>query len=662
MPTSIVSTFLLLQVSGLSLNMMTLMGLSVSVGVLVANSIVVIENIFRFRKMGESIKQASYHGTSEVMVAVLASTLTNLVVFLPIANMSSMVGMWLRELALAAVFATIFSLIMSFTLTPMLASLVLGKEHKPGRLSSALDAFEEKQTRFYSKLLGKILRNKFNSFIVVASSFLALILVIIFFGTKIGFEFLPTFDDGKIKISVEMPEGYNLQATGALLSEIENRLKRHKEVTHMITNLGRMSQLDIGTNMALMDVQLVDANERDISLQDMISVFVKELADIPNARIKVDLGSSAGGPGSPVQFFLMGQDLDKLDQYKDVIVKRVKDIPGLINFDQSSRAGKPEITVIPKREKLVEAGLSITDLALTLRSSVEGIQSSKYRELGNEYDITVTMDDNSVDSPEKISGISIASPVGPFRLEQLADIKFTKGYTKILHRDKYIAIMFTGAPASGVPLGNITGEIDRRLSNLNLPPGYYIRWGGNVKMMNDMIQDMIFAFFLAVFLTYMLLAALLESFWQPVPIMMTVVLCMIGVILAIYISNIAFNVVSMMAIVMLIGIVVNNAILMLDYSNQLRREKGMMPKDALLEACPTKLKPQIMSTVAIILGMLPMALGIGAAGKEMRIPLAIVSIGGLLVSTFLTLFVIPAFYYLTSKTKAIDVSKREKVG
>jgi HAE1 family hydrophobic/amphiphilic exporter-1 len=393
----------------------------------------------------------------------------------------------------------------------------------------------------------------------------------------------------------------------------------------------------------------------------MISVFVKELADIPNARIKVDLGSSAGGPGSPVEFFLMGQDLDVLDHYKNEVTKRIKDIPGLINFDQSSRTGKPEITVFPKREMLVQAGLSITDLALSLRSSVEGIQSSKYRELGNEYDITVTMDDKSVDSPEKISGITIASPVGPFRLEQLADIKFTKGYTKILHRDKYVSIMFTGAPASGVPLGNITSEINNRLSNLDLPPGYYIRWGGNVKMMNDMIQDMIFAFFLAVFLTYMLLAALLESFWQPVPIMFTVILAMIGVILALYITNTAFNTVSLMAIIMLIGIVVNNAILILDYTNQLRREQGMLPKDALMEACPTKLKPQIMATVAIILGMLPMALGIGAAGKEMRIPMGIVSIGGLIVSTVLTLFIIPAFYYLTSKAKVVDPSKREKV-
>ncbi len=661
MPTSIISTFLLLQAFGLTLNMMTLMGLSVSVGVLVANSIVVIENIFRYKKMGETIKQAAFKGTSEVMVAVLASTLTNLVVFLPVANMSSMVGMWLKELALAAVFATIFSLIMSFTLTPMLASLILKKEHKPGKLSQKIDAFEERQTIFYKNMLAGFLKNKFTSFVVVLSSFVILILVMVTIGSKVGFEFMPSFDDGKIKVSVEMPEGYNLQATGNLLSQIENRIKKHPEVTHMITNLGRMSELDIGTNMALMDVQLVDAKDRDISLQDMISVFVKELADVPNARIKVDLGSSSGGPGAPVEFFVMGQDLDKLDELKNEVVAKIKDIPGLINFDQSSRAGKPEITVFPRREKLVEAGISITDLALTLRSSVEGIQSSKYREFGNEYDITVTMDDKSVNAPEKIGNITVVSPVGPFRLTQLADVQFTKGYTKILHRDKFVSIMFTGAPASGVPLGNITNEIDKRLADLDLPPGYYIRWGGNVKMMNDMIKDMIFAFFLAVFLTYMLLAAILESFWQPVSIMLTIVLAMIGVILALYITNTPFNIVSLMAIIMLIGIVVNNAILILDYTNQLRREQGMLPKDALLEACPTKLKPQIMATVAIVLGMLPLALGIGDAGKEMRIPMGIVAIGGLIVSTILTLFVIPAFYYLTSRTKVIDASKRERV-
>lgn len=661
MPTSIISTFLLLQVFGLTLNMMTLMGLSVSVGVLVANSIVVIENIFRYKKLGKTIKQAAYIGTSEVTVAVLASTLTNLVVFLPIANMSSMVGLWLRELALAAVFATIFSLIMSFTLTPMLASLILSKEHKTGKFATWFNNFEAKQTALYKNMLNFVLKSKKISAAVVAFTILTFIIVIMVFGPRLGFEFIPQTDDGKINIQVELPEGYNLEVTSKTINEIENRLKSYKEVTHVLTNLGKLSDLDIGANMASMDVQLVDAKDREYGLQDMITRFVKKLSDIPNAKIKVDVGQHMGGQEAPIQFFLMGQDLDELERLKDQVWAKVHDIPGLINLDQSSRAGKPEITVYPKREKLTETGLTITDLALTLRASVEGMQSAKYRESGDEYDITVTLDDNSVDTPEKIGNITVASPKGSFRMVQLADVNFTTGYTKILHRDKYTSIMFTGAAAQGYPLGNVTNEIDRRVKEINLPSGYYIRWGGNVKMMNDMFVDMAFAFLLAVLLTYMLLSAILESFWQPVLIMFTVLLGLIGVILALFITNTPFSITSLMAIIMLIGIVVNNAILILDYTNQLRREQGMLPKDALIEACPTKLKPQIMSSIAIILGMLPLALGIGEAGKEIRMPLGVVAIGGLIVSTILTLFVIPALYYLTSKAKIADPSKREKV-
>ncbi len=630
MPTSIISTFFLLKAFGLTLNMMTLMGLSVSVGVLVANSIVVIENIFRYKSLGKNNKEASFKGTSEVMVAVLASTLTNLVVFLPIANMSSLVGQWLKELALAAVFATIFSLIMSFTLTPMLASLILPEVmKKKNKLASWLEQMEEKQTNLYKNMLGWVLQNKKISFITVLGTFVILLLVIMTFGPKLGFEFMSPMDDGKIRVEVELPEGYNLDATANVLDEIEKRIQKHKEVTHILTDLGKVSDLDIGTNMAAMNIQLVDVKKRDAGVQDMVSVFVKELADIPNAKVKVDLGSHTGGPGAQIQFYLLGQNLDKLEELKNEIMTKIKDVPGLINLDQTSRAGKPEITVFPDREKVTEAGLTVADLALTLRSSVEGILSSKYRELGNEYDITVTLNDNSVRTPEDIGNITVVSPVtGALRLSQIADVKFTRGYTKILHRDKFTTISFTGSPAEGVPLGNVTSEIGNRLATINFPPGYSIKWGGNVQMMNDMISDMIFAFFLAVLLTYMLLAAILESFWQPVMIMLTVVLAMIGVILSLYITNIAFSITSLMAIIMLIGIVVNNAILILDYTNQLRREQGYFPKDALMEACPTKLKPQIMATTAIILGMLPLALGIGDAGKEMRIPLGLLLLAG----------------------------------
>jgi hydrophobic/amphiphilic exporter-1 (mainly G- bacteria), HAE1 family len=662
MPTSIISTFLLLQMSGLTLNMMTLMGLSVSVGVLVANSIVVIENIFRYKKLGKDNREAAFLGTNEVVVAVLASTLTNLVVFLPVANMSSMVGMWLRELALAAVFATIFSLIMSFTLTPMLASLIIKETHHKRRWAVMIEKWEEMSTRWYSRMLGFVLKSKLVSSIVIAGTFITFILVMMIFGPRVGFEFLPTIDDGKLAVQVELPEGYNLDETARVLSTIEERIKKYPEVKYILTDLGKKSDLDLGANMASVIVQLVDVKDRDVTMSEMVPVFVGELADIPNARIAVDFANNMGGPGAPITFYLLGQDLDKLEELKNEIMVKIKDVPGLINLDQSSRAGKPEITVYPKRDKMIESGLSTMDLALTLRSSVEGMVSSKYRELGNEYDITVTLNDESVNGPEKIGNITVVSPVmGAMRLSQVADIKFTTGYTKILHREKFTTIMFTGSPASGVPIGNVTNEIESRLETVAMPPGYSIKWGGSVEMMNDMIADMIFAFFLAVLLTYMLLAAILESFWQPVLIMLTVLLAMIGVILSLFITGTSFSVTSLMAIIMLIGIVVNNAILLLDYTNQLRREQGYSSKDALLEAGPVKLKPQLMASVAIILGMLPMALGIGDAGREMRIPMGVVAIGGLMVSTVLTLFVIPAFYYVTSKA-GIKVKTKTIVG
>jgi HAE1 family hydrophobic/amphiphilic exporter-1 len=656
MPTSIIATFMLVKAWGLSLNMMSLMGISVSIGVLVANSVVVIENIFRHKAMGKSSKEASYIGTKEVTVAVMASTLTNLVVFLPIANMSSLIGRFLVELALTATFATLFSLFFSFTLTPMLSSLLLPKEEKQSKLAKKLTAVYDSWDRLYKKSLVYILNNKKRSLYVLGVTTLIFIAATLYYGPRLGFEFLPQFDDGKIKVEVELPEGYNLNETAKALKSIEERVKTHAEVKNMITNLGSISEINTGANMAKMDIQLVDVKERKNSIKTMISVFVKELADVPNARITVDYGSSSGMEGAPVQFYLQGYDLAKLEEIKNEIIAKVKSTPGLINFDNSSRAGKPEITVYPKREMLTEAGITAQEIALTLRSAVEGMESSKYRELGNEYDITVTMADETVNTPEKIGNIPVVSQTGNiYRLSQLCELKYTQGYTKILHSDKYTAVLFSGSPAADVPLGNVTGEIDKRLKELKLPAGYKITWGGNTRMMNDMVADMLFAFLLAVVLTYMLLAAMLESFIQPVYILLTMPLAMIGVFASLYYTGISFGVTSLMAVVMLVGVVVNNAILMLDYANQLVRDNGMNIKDALIEACPTKLRPVIMSTLALVLGMLPMALGIGDAGKEMRTPLGVVSVGGLLVSTLLTLFVIPSITYLFTRRKESKV-------
>jgi HAE1 family hydrophobic/amphiphilic exporter-1 len=653
MPASIISTFLLFQWFDMTLNVMSLMGISVSVGVLVANSVVVLENIFRHKNMGNSPKEAAISGTSEVALAVIAATLTNVVVFLPIASMHSMVGIFMKELAYAAAFSTIFSLLISFTLTPMLASLLIRKDGKIGKLAEAADKFYASWDEFYRRLLAKALKNKIVSGLIILVSFALFVFSVIYYGPKIGFDMIPQSDNGQIQITVELPQEYNLQETARTLAEMERKIKNYPGITNIITELGKITDVNTGTNLARMDVNLVLPNKREKKLDYYINAFVKEFADIPNARlITVDYKAFTNKNGAPMQFFLMGQDLEKLNELRDTIWARIHDVPGLINLDQSSREGKPEITIIPDRKKLADAGITAQEIALTVRAALEGITATKYFEKGEEYDITITMKDASVDSPEKIGRIAIPSRKGTvFRLAQLADIKFTTSYSKILHRDKYVAIQFTGSPAPGVPLGNVTDEIEKRLADVKFPPGYKIKWAGTAEMMKDMVSDMQFAFVLALMLTYLLLAAILESFIQPIFILLTVPLAIIGVLASLYYTNIAFAITSLMAIIMLIGIVVNNAILMLDYTNQLVRERGMNVREALIAACPTKLKPIVMSTLAIILGMLPLALGVGDAGVEMRQPLGVVSIGGLLVSTFLGLFVIPAFYYIFEEKK-----------
>ena len=652
MPASIISTFLLFQFFDMSMNVMSLMGISVSVGVLVSNSVVVLENIFRHKNMGNGPKEAALKGTTEIAVAVLAATLTNVVVFLPIANMSSMVGMFMKELALAASFSTLFSLLFSFTLTPMLASLMIKEKGGPGRLAKKMDAFYLKWDNFYRSLLTKSLRNKTMSILIIVVSFALFILSVLFYGPRIGFDMIPQSDNGMLQITVELPQEYNIHETGAVLKSMEDKIKNYPGIINIVTELGKTSNVNTGTNMAMMDVNLVPVDQRAHKMEYYISHFVKEFSDIPNARlITVDYKSGMGG-GAPLQFFLLGQDLKVVNRLKTQIMEKIHDVPGLINLDQSSREGKPEISIIPKRTMLAETGITAQEIALTVRASLAGITASKYLENGEEYDITLTMDDASVDTPEKIGRISIPSRRRTmYRLAQLADIKFTKSYSKIIHRAKYVAVQFTGSNAPGVPMGNVTKEIEKRLKDINFPPGYKIKWAGMAEMMTEMISDMSFAFVLAMLLTYMLLAAILESFIQPIFILLTVPLAIIGVLASLYYTHISFAITSMMAIIMLIGIVVNNAILMLDYTNQLVRERGMDVKNALIEACPTKLKPIIMSTIAIILGMLPLAIGIGSAGVEMRQPLGVVSIGGLLVSTLLALFVIPAFYYVFEDRK-----------
>ena len=652
MPLSIIPTFMILNRMGITLNLMSLMGLSTSVGVLVMNSVVVLENIFRHKSMGHDRKTAAAKGTAEVTVAVIASAGTNIAVFLPLGTMGGIVGIFIGDFALTVVIATLFSLLISFTLTPMMASLILPEEQKKKiKISRDIEAMFKSMERAYAFLLEKILHNRLRSVLLIAGTIVLFFLAMFAF-TLIPFEFQPSMDSGMVSIQVELQEDASLDQTADLIHIIENRVAAFDEVEQIVSNLGTISTLDQDTNLAGMSITLIDKTGRE-SNEIIASRIGTELGDIAGGVIRVQAATD-GGPGgsAPIAFYLQGDDTEELKQYTTLIKEAMAAIPGTTGINSTLRPGKPEISLYPDRQNLSDMGVTIQDLAMSMRSAVDGIVMTQLKTQGREYDIRVTLADTEVSSYESIRNIPVSTRNGIYPLSFFAELEVEAGISKLLRINKQSSVEISSNLLPGTPLSTVTGAIDDAAAEI-LPGDITLKWGGDAEMMQDTMKNMAFAFMIAVILTYMLLAAILERVGQPVLILSTIPLSLIGVAAIFLITGFNMNMISMMAIVMLVGMVVNNAILILEYSNQLRN-KGMDVRSALLEACPTKLQPILMANIATILGMLPMALGIGASGAEMRQPMGLVSIGGLIASTFLSLFVIPAI------ENALESGREEK--
>jgi len=641
MPLSIIPTFMILNQMGITLNTMSLMGLSTSVGVLVMNSVIILENIFRHKDMGHNRKVAASKGTAEVTVSVIASAGTNIAVFLPLGTMGGIAGIYIRDFALTVVIATLFSLLISFTLTPMMASLILPDESKKKlKISQKIEDMFKSMEKGYAFALEKILHNRFRSILVILGTvFLFLASMAAF--SKIPFEFTPAMDTGEISIEVELPEDAGLEQTAELVSIIEERVGSFVEVEQIVSNLGTISSLDSDTYLASLSISLVDTADRAESNSVIASRMGMTLSDIPGAIIRVKpLTGGAGAGGAPVLFYLQGNNKEELKKYSNLLQKSMAQIPGTTGIHSSMKPGKPEITLNPDRQKLIDMGVTIQDLALSMRSAVDGMVTTELKIDGREYDIRVTLADTEVSSYESIRNIPVSTRNGIYPLSYFAKIEVVDGISKLLRINKKSSIKIESNLQPGVPLGTVTAAIEASAAEM-LPEGISIKWGGDAEMMKDTMKNMLFAFLIAIVLTYMLLAAILEKIGQPLLILSTIPLSLIGVVILFLITGYNMNMVSMMAIIMLVGMVVNNAILILEYSNQMVSQ-GMDTQSALLKACPTKLQPILMGNIATILGMLPMAMGIGDAGAEMRQPMGVVSIGGILASTILTLFFIPA--------------------
>ncbi|MFQ5605963.1 MAG: efflux RND transporter permease subunit [bacterium] len=658
MPTSIIATFTLILFAGFTLNFMSLMGLAISVGILVANSIVVLENIIRRIQMGENPVTAADVGTAEIALAVVASTLTNIVVFTPIAFMSGIVGQFFQQFGLTVAFATIFSLIVSFTLTPMLAAKLLKQQNdaaanKRGllaRFGKWWDSLYDELAISYKNALHWSLGHR---------AIVMLLITVIFFGSLflmrfIGSEFFTPSDEGQIIVTIEMPAGTRLEQTDKTLQRVEQTLSKMPEVQSIYTTLGKIEAGGLaasteGVEVGQIVIKLVKKERRDKETKEVAEDMLSKLAKIPAADITVKPTNPFGGAQADLQIELTGDDMEVLNGLAGQLMDIVRRTKGTTSVKSSWKIGKPEIKVRPDRERIASYGLMVGQLASAIRTSIEGTVASEYRVGDNEYDIRVRFADADKNNIDQVRNILVRGGNGyVIPITEVADIEFGAGPTQISRKDKKRLVTVTANIAQR-SLGEVQADIEAQIPRLNLPPGYGILFAGQSERQAESFANIIQALLLAIILTYMALAAILESYIHPVTIMMTLPLGLVGVILSLLITGATLSIFSMMAMVMLVGIVVNNGILLLDYAHVLR-ERGMEITEALIKACSERLRPIIMMNLAVALGMLPLALGLGE-GSETRAPMAIVSIGGIITSTIFTVFLIPVIYLIFEKIK-----------
>jgi HAE1 family hydrophobic/amphiphilic exporter-1 len=652
MPFSIIATFFVMQLMHIGVNVLSLMGLSCAVGTLVANSVVVLENIFRYKDMGLSRVESASRGTKEVLIAVLASTATNVAVFLPLGGMSGAIGSILSPFAYAIVISTIFSIVVSFTITPLMASRFLPEQvKKDSKAGAALERFFRFLDKVYGDSLKFILKRRRRSALVVLATIAAFALSVIGF-TLIEMEMVPNTDAGKIRIDAELPQGSSLDMTASALARIEEKIARYEEVETILTSLGTMGMMDRDVSIARMEINLVPRKERTRSNSVLAVSMIQTLSDIPGVDIRIATPSpTALSDGGAVDLMVQGPDNMVLQHLANELKDRLETVPGIMNLTMGTKAGKDELIFEPDRKQISQDGITVQSIAVTLRTAVDGMVSSVYREDGEEYDIRVKMKDSAVRDIEDIRNIPIVSARGIFPLSRYADISFESGYNMIVRMDKARSVEVSADLLPGYVQGTAMAEAMRLAREIELPQGYVIKEAGQAENMSESSRDMGIVFITAIILVYMLLAAILENFVQPLFILSTIPLSIIGVVASCLLTGTVLNIIALIGIVMLVGIVVNNAILILDYYNQIRREEGVDVEEALIKACPTKLKPILMSNIAIILGLVPMAMGIGESMAEIRQPMGILVIGGIVSSTIMTLWLIPALEHVLARRK-----------
>lgn len=655
MPLTIIIGMFFMQFLDYTLNTSTLIAMGLSIGILVTNSIVVMEAIVKRIDKTGNVKDSASLGASEVAVAVLASVSTNAVVLFPIAMMGSVVGLFLKPLALTMVIMTVVSLFISFTLTPMLCSLLL--KPKQDNSTSLLGKMERGWNNIFNRILNgyrKVLSfNEKNRLIAVFVLIAVIILFChsLFLAKKVGFSFFTDPDRGQILVKLEYPTRYNLNKTEERAHQVENKLKDLPELKHMLTTIGKVEglvgQASEGVYLAQVLLIFSERDERKLTIHDIQSDVRSRLADYPECIVTVNMAKIIGGQASDIEMEIAGEDLNIIDQLALKSKEFVDHAEGFTDSDTTVRIGKPELRVYPQRAVLADLGIPATGLGLVLRANLEGIKAGTFKKGARNYDIIVELVEE--DGKKQIQEFLLpGTPGHPLLLTNLGEVEERLIPIQITRKDKRRISKLLVNIKSGKPLGTAVEEIGFALDEKGgLPPGYEYFFAGVTERMKEAQSEFKEAGMIAIILIILTLAGILESFRQPWLILVTIPLALMGVFWALAITGKSLSMFVIMGIVMMIGIVVNNAILIIDQLN-IHIKEGIPRHKAMISAATERFRPIVMITIAAILGMMPLATGQGI-GAEMRNGVGIASIGGIVISGLLTLVILPILYDLFTK-------------
>jgi HAE1 family hydrophobic/amphiphilic exporter-1 len=646
-PTSVVATFAFIQVMGFTFNNMTMLALSLSIGILVDDAIVVIENIHRHLEMGKPPLRAAADATGEIGLAVLATTFSIVAVFVPVAVMKGIVGRFFFQFGMTVAFAVLVSLFVSFTLTPMLSSRLLrhAEDHRRNVLVRGTERVLGGIDRAYRGLLAAALRHRKSTLAVAALTFFASLFLV----TRVKTEFLPPEDRAQYQVSVELPTGTSLEATRSFVETIAGDLRKHApgtEGTFVTIGGGAQGQINIGQIQVIMTRRTM----RRFHQEDAMAWVRTRYSGVKSALISVNpinaIGGDNGFKSQPIQFNIRGRDMAEIEKAASALVAELRKVPGMVDLDLSYRGGKPELSFDIDRDRAAELGVPAAAIATTLRALVAGDKVTELKEGLDLYDVTVQLPERDRRGLASLDNLVVRSTTGQLvPLSNLVKVNRGEGPSQIDRQARQRQItVFAGL--QGLPLGEALKAVNGAAARV-VPADLDRDHAGMGDVMAESFGYMFVALFLAIVLVYMILAAQFDSVVHPFTIMLSLPLSVVGAFGGLFFSGMTLNIFSMIGFIMLMGLVTKNAILMVDFTNHLRQQ-GRTTLEALMEAGPIRLRPILMTTFAMIFGMLPVALALGEGG-ETRAPMAVAVIGGLITSTMLTLVVVPVVYTIMDR-------------